>query len=166
MNKVKSGLFLAVLILTCGYASPAQVDIRKPMLEEVNKLRRSGCNCGQDTMPPVPDLVWNAKLEKSAGRHAKDMFENNLTGHIGSNGSSPGERITHEGYQWSGCGENVAYGYSSVKDVVDSWKISKGHCRNIMSADFRELGAAREGMYWVQDFGRAHQKKRIFKISR
>jgi len=163
MKKIAYFILIITLFTTCIKEDIAQDVIKTSMLEEVNKLRRSGCNCGEDTMPPVPDLVWNEQLEKAAGRHAKDMSGNNLSGHTGSNGSSPFDRISDAGYHWSACGENVAYGYASVKDVVAGWKTSPGHCRNMMDAGFRELGAAREGTYWVQDFGRVQQKKKKFK---
>jgi len=30
---------------------------------------------------------------------------------------------------------------------------SPGHCANIMNKNFREMGVARVGDYWTQDFG-------------
>lgn len=145
-------IFLSAIYINEGIA---QESLESSMLEEVNKLRRFGCKCGEDFMPPVPALVWNRKLELAAGRHAKDMYVNDLSGHTGSNGSSPDDRILKAGYQWSMCGENVAYGFYSVKEVVNAWKGSPGHCRNMMDAGFREMGAAKKGTYWVQDFGTA-----------
>jgi uncharacterized protein YkwD len=162
MNKIAYFILIITLFTNCIKEVMAQEVLKTSMLEEVNKLRRSGCQCGKETMPPVPGLIWNEQLEKAAGRHAKDMSRNNMTGHAGSNGSSPDERITGAGYHWSKCGENVANGYNSVKEVVEGWKTSPGHCRNMMDAGFRELGAAREGTYWVQDFGRVQQKKKKF----
>jgi len=117
-------------------------------------------------MPPVPALVWNEKLAKAAGDHAKDMAENNLTGHIGSNGSEPDERMTEAGYDWSACGENVAFGFSTAKDVVKGWITSPGHCRNLMDSEFLEMGAAREGKYWVQDLGTAQLKNRHYNFAK
>jgi len=166
MKRIVFCLLTITLFTVNKKESIAQEVIKTSMLEEVNKLRRSGCNCGNNYMPPVPDLIWNDQLEKAAAKHAKDMSGNNLSGHTGSNGSSPDDRITGAGYQWWMCGENVAYGFNSVKDVVNGWKSSPGHCRNMMDGDFREMGAAREGSCWVQDFGRAQLKNIKYKTSR
>ena len=156
-------LFFIILIMTllAGLHEKilAQENIKASMLEEVNNLRRTGCKCGDKTMPPVPELKWNDKLEKSALRHAKDMMENELMGHTGSDGSQPDERITATGYRWSVIGENVAFGYSTVEDALEGWKSSQAHCHNIMDPEFSEIGAAQQGIYWVQDFGRAPMKQ-------
>ena len=154
--KITASFFLIIalsaLFINDGFA---QESLQNSMLEEVNNLRRFGCKCGEDFMPPVPAVVWNKKLELAASRHARDMYGNDLSGHRGSNGSLPDDRINGAGYQWAMCGENVASGFYSVKDVVNGWKNSPGHCRNMMDAGFREMGAARKGTYWVQNFGTA-----------
>ena len=40
-------------------------------------------------------------------------------------------------------GENIAAGYSTVLSVIEGWLKSPGHCANIMSPYFREIGAAK-----------------------
>lgn len=77
-----------------------------------------------------------------------DMAINQLFSHTGSDGSTHGERITREGYDWRTYGENIAVGYPTVSDVMQGWLGSEGHCRNIMTPDFAEIGAAfAEGQY-------------------
>jgi uncharacterized protein YkwD len=39
---------------------------------------------------------------------------------------------------------------------MNGWLGSEGHCKNIMSANLKEVGVAREGNYWTEDFG-THQ---------
>ncbi|WP_235810375.1 CAP domain-containing protein, partial [Pseudomonas syringae pv. coryli] len=46
------------------------------------------------------------------------------------------------------------------RKVVDGWLVSPGHCANLMSPGFRELGAAYAmdpksdaGIYWTAMFG-------------
>ena len=58
-------------------------------------------------------------------------------------------------------GENIAAGQGEPADVVAGWLASPGHCANIMSPDFAEMGAAyalRPGstraIWWTQTFGR------------
>jgi len=54
-------------------------------------------------------------------------------------------------------GENIAYGQSSPKDVMNSWMNSKGHKENIMNSSYKSIGIGciQKGncLYWVQVFG-------------
>jgi uncharacterized protein YkwD len=81
------------------------------------------------------------------------MFRKRYFSHKGSDGTGTGERITNAGYNWRFYGENIAQGYSSEKEVVAGWLSSPGHCANIMSKNYKEMGAAKVGDYWTQDFG-------------
>lgn len=109
-------------------------------------------------MPPAPPIVWNNTLEASAIGHAKDMEYRNYFSHTSKDGRSIEDRIleagyTYEGYRSFAIGENIAYGQRSIAEVSDGWFKSEGHCRNLMNPDFKEIGIARSGLYWVQDFG-------------
>lgn len=123
------------------------------MLALVNEVRAKGCNCGSTYMPPVGPLTWNDKLEKAALVHTVDMITKSFFEHTGSDGSTPSQRVTNAGYSWMATGENIAMGYTSEKDVMNAWLASEGHCLNIMRKEFKELGAARVGNYWTQEFG-------------
>ena len=50
-------------------------------------------------------------------------------------------------------GENIAKGHPTEKAVIEGWLNSEGHCKNIMSPMFKEMGAARVSTYWTQEFG-------------
>ena len=123
------------------------------MLQLVNQVRQSGCNCGTTAMPPVAIVSWNDLLAKAAYDHSVDMESKNYFDHTGVNGSTPGTRITAAGYTWRTYGENIAKGYTSESAVVNGWLASEGHCKNIMNAGFREMGVGRSGAYWTQEFG-------------
>jgi uncharacterized protein YkwD len=153
MNKVRSGLFLVFLIVIFTNQSQAQEYIRAAILEEVNKVRKAGCKCGEDYMPPVPPLTWSNNLETAAVRHAADMSDHSVFSHDGTDGSTLGDRISATGFQWHLIGENIAYGYSTVENAVQGWVNSPGHCSNMMEAGFNEMGAAKLGYYWVLDLG-------------
>lgn len=102
-------------------------------------------------------LTVNAKLTSAAQAHSQDMADHRNMSHTGSDGSSPGDRITKAGYTWSSYGENVAYGYSTPQSVMDAWMSSPGHKANILDCNFKEIGVglAEPGDYWTQDFGSA-----------
>lgn len=102
-------------------------------------------------------LTVNATLTKVAQAHSEDMAAHQNMSHTGSDGSSPGDRITSAGYNWSSYGENVAYGYATPEDVMAGWMSSPGHKANILNCSFKEIGVglAQPGSYWTQDFGTA-----------
>ncbi|MFF5156880.1 CAP domain-containing protein [Streptomyces sp. NPDC000348] len=99
----------------------------------------------------------NTTLTKAAQDHSEDMAASGTMSHTGSDGSSPGDRITRAGYGWSTYGENVAYGYSTPAQVMTGWMNSPGHRENILNCGFEEIGVglAQPGSYWTQDFGTA-----------
>jgi uncharacterized protein YkwD len=127
---------------------------KSTLLQLVNNTRQKGCTCGTTTMPPVVSVTWNDQLAKAADNHSLDMKSNNYFSHTGTDGSNPSTRITAVGYSWQAYGENIALGYSDEQAVMNGWLNSEGHCKNIMGADFSEMGAGREGDYWTQDFGK------------
>lgn len=124
------------------------------MLSLVNQLRSEGCQCGTTYMPPVGSLSWNADLEQAAQRHAYDMRDNDFFDHTGSDGTSIANRVSDTGYSWQTVGENIAWGYPNIQSVFEGWKDSPGHCRNMMNANFTQMGSAEVDKYWVQAFAR------------
>jgi uncharacterized protein YkwD len=123
------------------------------LLDMVNQVRAGGCNCGSTFMPAVSPLTWNDELGKAAFEHSDDMKTNNYFSHTGSDNSNAGERVIKEGYAWSTCGENIAWGQTTEQLVMNSWLKSEGHCKNIMNKAFKEMGAGRSDNYWTQVFG-------------
>ena len=93
--------------------------------------------------------AWSDPLAMAAYLHSEDMAWNGFFSHTGSDGSSAGVRITRQGYPWTAYGENIAVGYTTVSSVIQGWLGSEGHCRNLMSPAFTEIGAG----YAVGPFG-------------
>jgi uncharacterized protein YkwD len=131
------------------------------MIDLVNAARMEKRRCGGQMQAATHPLVWNDTLASAAQKHARDMAENDFFDHTGSDGSTLVIRVEREEYQWSAVGENVAWGPRSVMDVVQGWLDSPGHCSNIMSSEFTEMGAAfdENGNYWVQVFGKPRSYK-------
>lgn len=130
-------------------------DFSTAMLAEVNALRTKGCRCGNENMPAVTPLTFNQNLTSAADSHARDMHRNDFFDHRGSDGDKVADRSTKAGYSWRTIGENIALHPGDLAAVVAGWQDSPGHCKNMMNADYKDLGAARSGNYWVQVFGRA-----------
>ena len=131
-----------------GTGIPGIESIRQEFLDAVNQARSVGRMCGSTLYPAAPAVAWNDNLAMAAYLHSSDMAMNEFFSHTGSDGSSPGERIIREGYDWRTYGENIAVNYPTVSAVMQGWLGSDGHCRNIMNPAFREIGAAcAEGVY-------------------
>jgi uncharacterized protein YkwD len=123
------------------------------LLALVNNARAKGCRCGGKYYKPVQPLTWNNKLERAAQKHSRYMRRRNVLSHAGQGGSDAGRRISAEGYDWISYGENVAAGYGSDEATIKGWLKSKGHCKNIMSPKFKEMGMASSGQFYTQVFG-------------
>ena len=129
-------------------------NFRLDMLNMVNAVREQGCTCGRKKMPPVAPLKWNGLLEKAAIAHAGDMAQNDHFDHVGTDGSEIDTRINRTGYKWKQIGENIAWGYDNVRETMIGWIKSPSHCQQMMSNKVTEMGASRNGKYWVQEFGK------------
>lgn len=131
-----------------GTGIPGIESIREEFLASVNQARAMERMCGSTLFPSAPPVTWNDDLAMAAYLHSSDMETNQFFSHTGSDGSSPGDRIAREGYDWRSYGENIAVNLPTVSTVMQGWLASDGHCRNIMSSAFREIGAAYvEGQY-------------------
>jgi uncharacterized protein YkwD len=146
-------ILTALFLLVNPEISFAQENIKDEILDEINKIRVSGCMCGNDELPPAGKLTWSDQLEKAATRHATDMYKHDNLDHKGTDGSDLGDRATDAGYEWSMVGENIAWGHPTIKEAVEGWISSPEHCKNMMSPVFKDMGAARKGEYWVLQLG-------------
>ena len=120
-----------------------------------NTSRIEGGKCSKGKVRSALKLQWNCSLAAASKRHATDMFEQNIGGHTGSDGSTMGTRVVDEGYIWSSIGENIAQGFDTSESVYQAWLASPGHCKNIRNRDYQDIGAAEVGGNWVVVFGRA-----------
>lgn len=147
-------LFSLILAIFCNCTEKGDVvDFKKKMLEEINSKRLNGCFCGEDSMPPVQELLYDESLEFAAQRHVHDMTENNFLSHIGSDGSTPSNRAADAGFMGAYIGENIARGFISVDEVMSRWFSSTEHCKTMMDPYYSFMGIAYEEYYWVQLFG-------------
>ena len=90
----------------------------------------------------------------AARAHSNDMAINKEMTHEGSDGSAVGDRVTRAGYTWRAVAENVAWNQPDVRAVVQAWKDSPGHCRNLMGAAYTNMGFAETNRYWTQVFAK------------
>ncbi len=146
--------------LPIAVPTPSVPDYAQDVVRLTNEARSTARTCGSTAYPAVPPLVAEPRLRAAAQAHASDMATTNHLSHISTEGRSPGERIAAVGYVGSAYGENIAAGYPKPESVIQGWLASPGHCANLMSSMFTQLGVgyANSGpsqkMFWVQNFGR------------
>lgn len=104
-------------------------------------------------------LRANARLMRAAQVHAEQMARAGQQAHVLPNAVYPRteDRLAAAGYNWQSYGENLALGQAGPAEAVRSWMHSPVHRRNIIHADFTELGVGyaidRAGRpYYVQVF--------------
>ncbi|QIL38455.1 CAP domain-containing protein [Pedobacter sp. HDW13] len=122
------------------------------LLKLVNDIRSAGCNCGTTKMPSVGALTWNVNLSSAALYQSKYTASIKSLVHTSANGETVGTRVSATGYNWTTVGENLASGQTTEVQVFNEWIASESHCKNIMTASFKEMGAARTDNYWAQVF--------------
>jgi uncharacterized protein YkwD len=132
-------------------------SFEEEVLTLTNEIRSNGTSCGGQAYPPVPPLMMQRNLRCSARVHSKDMYERDFFDHTNPSGEGPADRIEQANYAWMSYGENIAWRYSTPEEVVQGWNDSPGHCTNMMSDWFDEIGVgmydAGTGIYWTQNFG-------------
>ena len=107
------------------------------------------------------NLSLQDQLGAAADHHSQDMASKNYFSHTLSNGDSPEKNIERFGYtNWSFVGENIAAGQETAKAVMDAWKSSPEHDKNMRDKNFTEIGIGRAynksskyGWYWTTTFG-------------
>lgn len=155
------------LVLAAPFAAPSAKDaatVRRDVLKLVNQARARDRKCGRTAARAAPPLTASATLDKAAQAHAADMAKNDWFEHEGTDGSTPAKRVERQGYRWGAVGENIAVGAATAEQVVKGWIESPGHCTNIMSPQFTQMGIAyvvnpgsKGGIYWSQVFATPHK---------
>lgn len=158
-------VLLLALSFSGAYARAQNCQIgrlQQEVLLQVNRARSSARSCGVEFFKAAPALKWNFQLAAAATEHSADMANHNYFEHASRNGLPFTDRIARNGYNWRAAGENISAGRETVQAAINSWIKSPGHCANIMSAQFREIGVAcgyhqssTYKTYWTMDLGQA-----------
>ncbi|HUQ31859.1 MAG TPA: CAP domain-containing protein [Pyrinomonadaceae bacterium] len=94
---------------------------------------------------PQTALEVNRGMSLAAKDHANDLALKGVSGHKGSDGSTPNARLERYG-RWDGVvGENIVYDVSTAREIVigliiDDGTANRGHRRNIFDPNHRVAG--------------------------
>ena len=131
-------------------AGAPRAQLRRAVLCLINHQRRAR---------HLPRLAASARLDRSAQSWTGVMVDHGEFSH----GAAFMDRISAVGFDWSNVAEDIATGYATPSAVVRAWMASPGHCANILSPIYREVGtgvsdhmisgASTIDGTWTQDFG-------------
>ncbi|KAJ1962787.1 hypothetical protein IWQ62_003418 [Dispira parvispora] len=106
----------------------------------------------------LPPLKFSATLELAALRHSQYQLSINNMTHDDPIGGL-GVRARKSGFQGGTLAENVAFGQRDEESVMQSWKKSPGHYKNMINPTYTHVGLAKVSGYWTQFFGRSSGNK-------
>lgn len=119
--------------LACG-APPAgstPASQANALLVEINRFRL------QNGLYP---LAYNALLAAATLGHSQDMSQKDFFSHIGSNGSTPTDRVGAAGYDFSSLRENLAGGHENAALIMVEWPLSPLHRSPLVDPALTEAG--------------------------
>jgi uncharacterized protein YkwD len=167
---------LACLALAGGriaISAPKQPDVARvegAVIDGTNDFRRAE---GRQA------LKRNAELEATARAFAEYMARTGKFDH-GADGSTPAARAERHGYDYCFVAENISRQYSTAgfgtaelaRQLVEGWKQSPGHRRNMLEPDVVETAVAiahrtykgYQDYYAVQLFGRPKSARIEFQV--
>lgn len=147
------GCLLLLTLMPSATTAQAPVD-GHVMWEMINTARQAN---------DVELLAWNEVLAQAAQQHAEDIAKRDEASHIGSDGSTPEQRVARLGYASYPDGirarENLSTG--SAIEVMAFFLEDQTHRENLLLPSWREVGVASVGKaesllgspLWVVVFG-------------
>jgi uncharacterized protein YkwD len=146
------------------YAPPGEVA----MLTSEGKAAVKECIKEMDAASAAQALVPEKGLWQAAKAHTDDQAQSGKTGHKGSDGSSPFDRIKRSG-SYSSAAENISYGEAKARDIVVQFLIddgveSRGHRKNLLNPKYQAAGVSAQAhpskrYACVIDFAAGYQEK-------
>lgn len=96
---------------------------------------------------PMSAMRPSKGMSLGARDHVKDIGPKGITGHSGSDGSKPFDRINRYGQWQQTAGENISFGNDEgravlIQLIVDDAVSNRGHRTNIYKKEFNRVGIA------------------------
>jgi uncharacterized protein YkwD len=153
-----AGALLGLALLLCAGGGavvwwawprrPAPPQARTPDLAEVERLVLAHTNAFRREQGRPP-LAANDRLTRAARSFAAYLADTDRFSHT-ADGKQPSQRVSEHGYAWSAVAENIGWAYHSdgftseelARELVEGWKNSPGHRRNLLDPELTEIGVA------------------------
>lgn len=93
----------------------------------------------------LPPLTENHQLTQAAFTKAQHMLQTGNFNHSYTDSGTqiqPWDFITQSGYDYYYAGENLARGFTSSPELLDSWLTSPSHRSNLLSSHYQHIGVA------------------------
>lgn len=162
-SKVETGSYEQSELDTSGYSASdqdlkadaageaaAHADYANRILELVNEIRAEA---------GVDPLVLDVNLTKAATMRAIELDYSDTFAHERPDGRHWNTVFAACGLDYTSAGENIAAGQKTPEQVVEAWKNSEGHYRNMVNAKYTKLGVGYSNsnvgtykVYWSQLF--------------
>lgn len=131
-------------------SDPSQTTEQNPYLQQiVDLVNEERAKAGVAPLAMVPEL------NQAAGVRAEEIYTK--FAHERPDGSRYRTILDQLGISYSGCGENVAYGFRTPEAVMEGWMNSEGHRANLLNEKYTFIGVgyykgANGYNYWSQMF--------------
>jgi len=164
MKKFLFLLLATITLMSCQneFVPEVETDVvgddvnRTELTAIVNDYRTVGYTLEDGTEKLVIQgtaLEWDADLYKAAELQSTHMFSTGEFEHVWSDGTTPAQRV-YLYCTYNPVGENIAYGYTNEKSVMNGWLNSEGHRNNMLSPSYNIFAVSRKGNYWTMVLGR------------
>jgi uncharacterized protein YkwD len=137
---------------------PKPVPVPPPPVPGVIEAQLLAEHNAEHAAAGLHPLAASVKLQAAAQAHADLMARRGQMEHQLPGEPDLGARVSAVGYTWTWVGENIAWNYRTVAEVMAGWLSSPGHRANILSGHYTQAGfavayGADGSPYWAVDFG-------------
>lgn len=176
MTSLYIALLLCVTLPTVAQTAPAPDSLEQALITEINRMRsaprlyvdvldryklhmrsfvkdkqefeRALRDCKKRLMKskPIITLAYAIELQGAAEEHGRDTHLNDITGHVGTDGSKPDTRVLRQG-SFRRIAECITYGQRMPDMIVAALLVdhdtpSRAHREFLLSPDFQAIGVS------------------------
>lgn len=146
----------ASVIIFCIIGDKSKSDITPISETAYMTIESSGYMAEETSAAGVSPLILDDSLCNAASMRSLEMDYAQNMSHTRPDGRSFYTVFKEFNISYRYSGENIAWGYTSPKSVVEAWKNSPSHYENMISSKFTKLGVGysqnSQSPYWTQLF--------------
>lgn len=141
-------LLLTLLVLGSEYI----LSSRESQLASVSAAKVVSLTNAERSSENLPPLRSSELLTRAAQLKAEHMAEHEYYAHVSPDGRTPLYWLEKVGYRYLNAGENLVIDRTTSEQVVSAWMNSSDHRKNILRAQFTEIGVGiAHGRYKGED---------------